>query len=145
MYFDRTRLFSDAQAVTASAASTDTIDLGKVGTQFGSTTPMKRNFGKGSHPPQIAITVPEDFNNLTSLTVSVQTDDVTGFGAAVTLFTSPAYTLAQLNADRQIILPDVIPGGEAKRYLRLFYTVAGAVPTTGKITAGIVMGVQREY
>jgi hypothetical protein len=145
MYFERNHLFSEAQAVTATGASTDTVDLGKVGTSFGSTTPMKRNFGKGSYLAKISINVTENFNNLTSIAVSVQTDDSPAFGAATTLFTSPAYTLTQLNDDKSILLPDTLPGGDCKRYLRLLYTLVGAAPTTGKITSGIVMGLQRDY
>jgi hypothetical protein len=145
MYFSKNNTFSNNQAVTASVASADNIDFGKTGTPYGGGGPLKRNFGKGNNIPKMAVVVPENFNNLTSLTVSVQTDDVNTFAAPVTLFTSPAYTLAQINDDKTVILPDYLPAGDMKRYCRLFYTVVGTAPTTGRITAGIVGSQQRDY
>ena len=49
--------------------------------------------------------------------------------------------LAQLKAGAQIAR-DGLPRGLTLQYGRLKYTVAGTAPTTGKITAGVVAGVQ---
>ena len=49
--------------------------------------------------------------------------------------------LAQLKAGSQISR-DGLPRGLTLQYGRLKYTVSGTAPTTGKITAGVVAGVQ---
>lgn len=138
MIMDRTALFSDGQAITATAASTNLIDLGATGTVYGASSAMVRDIGPGNRIP-LFVTVTQSFNNLTSLTISIETDDNSSFSSAATIWTSPAYTLAQLAvAAKQNLLPDSIPLGTNERYLRLKYTVAGTAPSTGKITAGVV-------
>ena len=141
MIFDATTLFSNAQAVTATAASTNIIDLGSTGTVFGAAAAITRDVGKGR---EIAIraSVVESFNNLTSLTIGIEVDDNAGFASAKTVWTSPAYTLAQLAVGAALLLPDDLPVGTDERYLRLKYTVAGTAPTLGKITAGVTAGNQ---
>jgi hypothetical protein len=142
MIMDLTTLFSNAQAVTATTASTNSIDLGAPGTVFGAAAPITRDIGRGASVP-LALRVVESFNNLTSLTVSIEVDDTAAFSSPVTVFTSPAYSLADLQtgAVRQL-LPDSIPIGANERFIRLRYTPAGTAPTTGKVTAGVTMGNQ---
>lgn len=141
MIMDRTLLFSDGQAVTATAASTNIVDLGATGTVYGAGSPMIRDIGAGSDV-DLLVTVTQSFNNLTSIIISVETDDNAGFSSATTVFTSPTYTLAQLATGAKYLLPDVLPVGTAERYVRLKYTLAGTTPTLGKITAGVVAGRQ---
>ncbi len=141
MIMDRTLLFSDGQAITATAASTNVVDLGATGTVYGASSPMVRDVGHGNDV-DLVVTATQSFNNLTSLTISIQVDDNAAFSSPTTVFTSPAYTLAQLAAGAKYLLPDTLPGGTNERYVRLNYTVAGTAPTTGKITAGIVAGRQ---
>lgn len=137
MIFDRTLLFSDGQAITATAASTNVVDLGATGKPYGASAALVRELGYGNNVP-VSITVTESFNTLTSLTISVETDDNAGFSSATTVWTSPAYTLAQLAVGAKYLLPDAIPAGVNERYVRLKYTVGGSNPSTGKITAGVV-------
>lgn len=133
---DRTGQFSDGQAITASAASTNVVDLGATGTQYGAAASLVRDIGPGTEIPLI-VTVTQTFTLLTSLTISVQTDDNAGFASPTTVWTSPAYTLAQLaTGAKNNLLPDSIPLGTNERYVRLYYTVAGTNPGAGKITAG---------
>ena len=140
MIFSAEQLFSDDQAITATAASTNVIDLGATGTVLNAPNDLKRDLGKGT-PIPILIQVTEDFATLTSLTVSVQTDDDENFGTATTVLSSPAVPVADLVEGYKF--PIIwVPIGVNKRYLRLNYTVAGSNATTGKVTAGIVMGVQ---
>lgn len=141
MIMDRTLLFSDGQAITATGASTNVVDLGATGTTFGAASPMVRDIGPGSDV-DLFVGVTQAFNNLTSLTVSVQTDDNAAFSSATTVFTSPAYPLADLVPGKRYLLPDTLPVGTNERYVRLMYTVAGTAPTLGKITAGVVAGRQ---
>lgn len=132
---DRSALFSDGQAVTATAASTNVVDLGPIASG------VTRDIGLGTAIP-LSIAVTQSFNNLTSLTISVETDDNAAFSSATTVFTSPAYTLAQVASGAKYLLPDAIPAGTNERYVRLKYTVAGTAPTLGKITAGVSAGRQ---
>ena len=127
MLFDAKVLFSNQQAITATAASTDSVDRGDT-----------KDVGAAGDVP-IAIQVTESFNNLTSLKVDIQTDTVSGFGSAVTL-ASMTVLLADLKAGYQ--LPVITLPKGCKQFLRLNYTVTGTAPTTGKVTAGIVAGVQ---
>jgi len=139
MIFDRTLLLSNAQAVTATAPSTDNLDLGVTGTVYGASAALVRDIGKGQEIP-LSVQVVEAFNNLTSLTVTLQTDDNTGF-------TSPrdVQSSTLLLADLQPGAPSTmvrVPPGTKERYVRLLYTVTGTAPTAGRITAGVVAGVQ---
>ena len=127
MLFDKKLLMSQAQAITATAASTDIIDRGDT-----------KDVGKAGDIP-LVIQVVENFNNLTSLAIAIQTDSDSGFGTAKTLATVTV-PLADLKAGYQ--LPVITLPQKTQRYLRLNYTVAGTAPTTGKVTAGIVAGVQ---
>lgn len=137
MIFSRALQFSDGQAITATAASTNLIDLGATGTVYGAAAPMVRDIGPGNEV-ELFVGVTQTFNNLTSLTISIETDDNAGFSSATTVWTSPAYTLAQLATGAKYLLPDAFPVGTNERYVRLKYTVAGTAPTLGKITAGVV-------
>jgi len=141
MILDNTLLFSDAQAITASAASTNQIDLGAGTIIFGETAVIPRDIGRGLKIP-LLVQVVETFNTLTSLTIAFQTDDNSGFSSAITRWSSQAILLANLVAGNTWNVDVVLPGAN-ERYLRLNYTVAGTNPTLGKITAGIVGGVQQ--
>ncbi len=133
MIFDQQSILSDAQAITATAASTNVIDLGPIATG------IVRDIGKGTQTP-LLIQVVEAFNNLTSLTVALQVDDNEAFSSAKTVW-SEVVVLASLTAGF-VAIPEFIPRGTNERYMRLNYTVTGTAPTTGKITAGITMGNQ---
>ena len=139
MIFDRTLLFSNAQAITADAASTDIVDLRATGTVYGAAAALTRDVGKGECIP-LLIQVVEAFNTLTSLRVVVQCDDNDSFSSAkdVTEVTLP---LASLTAGRTFPMI-CVPPGVNERYLRIYYDVIGTAPTLGKVTAGVVMGVQ---
>jgi len=138
MIFSLQQLFSDAQAITATAASTNHIDLGAQGVPYGANA-QTRDQGKGNKVP-VLIQVVADFNTLTSLNVAIQQDDDNAFGTAEDVV-SQDVVLADLVAGKQIAM-DVLPRDLTKRYVRLNYTVTGSAPTTGAVTAGITMGNQ---
>jgi hypothetical protein len=137
---DNTLVFSDSQAITADAGSTNVIDIGAAGTAFGAAAPVYRDIGIGSEIP-ILVTVTEAFNTLTSLTVSVQTDDNAGFSSPKEV-ASKTFLLAQLTLGAKLSFPAELPEGTDERYVRLFYDVTGTPPTTGKLFAAIVAGRQ---
>lgn len=139
MIFDRTLLFSNAQAITATAPSTDVLDLLPTGKVYGAAANLTRDVGKGQSVP-LLIQVVEDFNTLTSLTATVQCDDNVGFTTPKDVLTV-TLPLASLKAGRTFPII-AVPPGVNERFMRINYTVTGTAPTLGKVTAGVVMGVQ---
>lgn len=138
MIFDLTEQFSNAQAVTATAASTNVLDTGNPGTVYGAAAALRRDLGKGTKVP-LAVRVVQSFNNLTSLIITYEVADDAAFSTnKTTVFTSPTYVLADLATGAHLLLPDQVPVEANRRYHRLLYTVAGTAPTLGQITAGIV-------
>lgn len=139
MIFDRTLQYSLAQAIIATAASTNVIDHGALGTVYGAAAPLKRDLGIGADLP-LLVQVVEAFGDLTSLKIALQ-------GSVDEAFTSPielqsqTLLLADLKVGAQLKL-DTIPRGAVFRYTRIYYTVTGTAPTAGKVTAGIVAAVQ---
>ncbi|WP_421930044.1 Bbp16 family capsid cement protein [Nitratireductor rhodophyticola] len=136
MIFDQTNLLSDAQAITATAPSTNVIDLSPIASG------IVRDIGKGTQIP-LLVQVVEDFDagGAATLTVSLQIDSDEAFGTAETVWTSPATDLAELKAGK-VFIPEYVPRGTDKRYMRLNYAVATGPMTAGKITAGVTMGNQ---
>ena len=122
MLLDAQCLFSENQAITASAASTNVVKFGK---------------GEFTFVP-LLIQVTQDFATLTSLTVKVQTATDAAFTTAVDLASS---TIAVAGLTTGTVIPiNYIPRGNLG-YIRIYYTVTGSNATTGKITAGVVAGV----
>lgn len=143
MILDKTTEFSNAQAITADAASTNQIDLGAAGTSYGASVAVRRDVGIGAHNEiPITINVVEAFNNLTSLAISVQVDNDVAFGSPKTIATSAAIPLASLVNGYTFQFPAALPEGTDERYVRLYYDITGTAPTLGKITAGVVAGRQ---
>lgn len=135
------QLFSNAQAITATAASTNVIDLGAPETVLGAPYPLNRDIGRGV-PIPLLVQVTTDFATLTSLKVGVESSDTEAFGGQVdTVIESPAIPVAKLKAGYQFVL-NWVPKGVKHRYVRLKYTVSGSNATAGKVTAGITMGNQ---
>lgn len=129
MIEDNSLRLSDAQAITATAPSTHVIDLGQRG---GS---IARDIGVGSAVP-LSVRVVQSFNNLTSLTVAVQTSPDNA--SWTTIATGRAVPLAELMAGHQFAVPASFPEGTRARYVRLHYTIAGTAPTSGAVSAVVV-------
>ena len=129
MILDEQGLFSNNQKVTASVASENILDLGKREVSFGT-------------PVELFIQISEDFNNLTTLDIKVQTSTDEEFTDAEDLI-EQAMTLAELKQGAVSAIK-FLPKGNLG-YMRLFYTVNGSAPTKGKILAGITDGVQESF
>lgn len=128
MILDTENMFSDDQAITVTAASTNVIDLG-----------VDRDIGKGV-PVPILIQATEAFTaaGAATLQVDLETDDNEAFSSASTIWTSGAIGKATLVAGYKFAI-NYVPR-ENERYLRLNFTVTTGPMTAGKITAGITMG-----
>lgn len=135
MIIDASLLLSDQQAITASAASTNAIDLGATGTPYGANSALVRDIGRGEEV-EISVAVVASFNNLTSLTVAVQTSP--DGSTWTTRYQGEAVALASLVAGYQFKAPCCFDEGTDARYVRLYYTVAGTAPSSGKVTAAVV-------
>lgn len=129
MILDEQGLFSKNQAITGSVASENILDLGKREVSFGT-------------PVELFIQISEEFDNLTSLGIKVQTSVDEDFSETVDLI------------EQTILLKDLTKGAVSTikflpkgnlGYMRLFYTVTGTAPNKGKILAGIVDGVQESF
>lgn len=137
MILSAQQTFSDNQAITATAVSTNVIDLGVAGTPYGAATALNQDVGKGAKVP-ILVQVTEDFNTLTSLNIAIETGATTALG---TIVVSKTVLLADLVAGYQFPV-NVLPTEIDERYLGVRYTVTGTAPTAGTITAAITMGNQ---
>ena len=133
MIFDKQNIFSDQQALLATAVSTNVIDLGPI------KTGIVRDIGKGKQIP-LLIQVTETFVGATSLTVALQVDDADTFPSPKVVWTSAAIPVADLKAG-YVVGPEYITRYTNERFMRLSYTVAGA-GSAGKVTAGVTMGNQ---
>lgn len=137
MILSAQQLFSDGQAIIATAVSTNVIDLGVPGTPFGAVAPLNQDVGKGNKVP-VLVQVTEDFNNMTSVSIAIETGATTALGTAIV---NETVLLADAVAGKQFVV-EVLPNQLTERYLGVRYTVVGTAPSTGKMTAGITMGNQ---
>lgn len=130
MFVDAQNLFSDAQAITAAAASTNYIDLGAA-----------RNIGVGENlfvvvTVDVALT---DSGSDSTLAVALEGDSTTTFtpDGSQALFTIPA-----LAAAGQKYIARISPDFASNyRYIQLKYTPANGNLTTGSVTAFIAKDV----
>lgn len=125
-------LFSNAQAVTATGASTNVIH-----TAFGKLKEIA--FGT---PLPMLIQVVEAFKGCNSVKVAIQTSATEDFSVPVVLAETAAIPVAELVAGYKFPI-NFMPKGNLG-YTRLFYTVDGTA-TAGKIDAGIVAGQDNSY
>lgn len=136
MQFDTQALFSNEQAITATSASTHHYDRTAFGTVPYAASALAPDMGSGE-PMPLRIQVVETFNNLTSLTVAIQCDNDSSFASPKTVG-EQVILLADLVAGKVADELRYLPRGVTERYVRLYYTVTGTAPTTGKVTAGVV-------
>lgn len=129
MILDKQNIMSEAQAITATAVSTNVIDLGATGTDQG-------------EPVNLLLQVNEAFTaaGAGTLTITLETDDNESFSSATVLLSTGAIPKATLALGYQAAI-SFLPAN-VERYIRLNYTVATGPMTAGKITAAIVLGRQ---
>lgn len=134
MLLDSTNLFSNQQAVTSTANSTNVIDLSQA-----------RDIGPG-HDINFFIAVTQDATAAGSATVqfALVTADTADLATnPVVLMQTDAIGKAALTAGTQI-LRGAVPASRTagKRYLGVTYTVATGPLTAGKFTAGLAFDLQ---
>ena len=131
MYVDALLLFSDAQALTAAAASTSSVDLGAV-----------RNLGVGE-PLYVVLVVDTaltDTGSNSTVTVDLQGDSTTTFTPDGT---QTLFTIAATAAAGTTYIARVSPGLAANyRYLQLYYTMNNGDLSAGAVTTFLTHDVQ---
>lgn len=128
MIIDKLLQVSDAQAVTASAASTDVIDFGQANPNSGI-----------NHKTSLAITVDETATAAGAATVTFSVQDSADNSSFADVAVTAATGKAALPAGAQVLIPMPVVH---RRYVRAYYTVATGPLTAGKFSAQIVTGVQ---
>ena len=124
MLLDQNAMMSDKQAVAATAASENILDLGAASNAVpGALFAVCRT--------------DEAFSGVTQVKVSLQTDDTADFSAAQELM-AVTFALADLQSVKNLFAV-VLPNG-AKRLLRAYYTVSGS-GTAGKLSCFLTDGV----
>lgn len=118
MYLDQALLFSDAQALTATAVSTNVLDLdharaGMLGVGEPLAVVVSVDVAAGGTSP--------------TMNFSIQTDDNPEFSSPTTRNVSKTYTASEMTAGAIFSLPLDNLGSE--RYMRLNYTLGGTSPT----------------
>ena len=139
MMLSAEQIFSDSQALTATAASTNIIDLGATGTVLGAPAALVRDIGPGKAVEFIVQLDVDSGGTSPTLDVAVQVDTVSAFSSPTTVASSEQ--LAGGSAGDRVQLNCTLPEGTNQRYLRLNYTLSGTSPTY-TVTAGIVAGDQ---
>lgn len=136
MIKDKQLCFSEAQAITTTARSTNVIDMVATANDLG--------VGEDLY---IVITVDTSFTaaGAATLTITIETDDNAAFSSAAVLQTTQAIGKASLTAGMEPFYI-CVPVGHIvswERYLSLNYTVATGPMTAGALSACIVKDIQR--
>ena len=111
-------LFSDAQAVTTTAASTNLIDLGVDG-----------NLGIGE-PMSVVVVVDvalDDGNADETYVITVETDSDSGFATALATIATYTATRGDVAGSKYVL--GIPADTSCKRYVRVKYTHGGTSPT----------------
>ena len=118
MLLDKNTMFSDAQALRSTGASTNTLDLSAAGNAV---------------PGRLVLIGHADtaFAGATQVVVALQTSNAADFSAGVVTLASVTLTGTELADTQKNLFAVGIPAG-LKRYLRVYYTV------TGTVTAGAI-------
>lgn len=121
---------ASGQAITSATttASTDSIDLGPLGTN------LIRDIGAGQDVYLVVALTTGSVTTVTSptVTVNVQVDDNSGFSSATQVATSGAVNLPTTTAAATagaLICALKLPAGAYERYLRLSFVTGGTITT----------------
>lgn len=125
MYVDAQLLFSDAQAVTATAASTNYVDFGAV-----------RNMGVGEDLYVVVLcdVAMTDSGSDSTLAVAIEGDSSTTFTPD---YTRTLFTFSAVSAAGTVKIAKLSPDDVALRYLQLKFTPANGDLSTGSFTGFI--------
>jgi hypothetical protein len=138
MIRDHELMFSDAQALTATALSTNVIDLGPL--SGGNLTRDITGGDGGQMFLHVNVGTLFESGGASTLVITLESDDNTSLSSATTHYTSASIAKASLVAGYELIVP--MPVANYQRYLALRYTVGTANFTAGAISATMVRGIR---
>lgn len=128
---DQKNIFSDSQAITATADSTKKVN---VMPYIGRIDPCE---------VYLTVKVVEDFNNLTSLDVDLQQAS-TESGSYTSVAKLSAVPLASLKKGYKFGFR-ALPATAKSPWFKIVYTVNGSAPSTGKIFAAFTREETQKY
>lgn len=130
MYVDKQIEFSDSQAVTATAVSTNVYDTYPIGN--GTVANTARDLGEGEDAYLIIqVDTTATAGGAATVQVTLESSSTSDLATNPTVhFTSTAFPLAQLTGGRTLMSVH-LPAGLYQRYVGVRYTVG-----TGPLTAG---------
>lgn len=150
MYVDSQNLFSDAQAVTSTAISTNVIDLigntaylNDGGTTFPNTT---RDVGTGNDLYLViqTQTTCTDTSSDATVTFTLESDSTADLATSATVHLSTgALAFATYATAGTVVVASKLPAGSYERYLGVRYTVASGPLTAGKFDAFLTTDIQK--
>jgi len=134
MILDKFLEFSDAQAVTATAISTNVVDLYPLGGN------ASRDIGNGENIYLIVRTLAAatDVGSDATLTVTFESSNAEALSASTVHFSTGALAFATFSPAGTELARFKLPGGNYLRYLGVRYTVANGPLTGGTFDAFIV-------
>ncbi len=135
---DKNLQISNAQAITATATSTDVIDAGAT-----KNAAIGRDLGGGTQL-FLEVTVGATFTAAGAGTLTIALQDSADNSSFADVLTTPALALASLVVGSRFYIP--LPA-KMRRYIRANYTVATGPMTAGTLCAQVVDGmtVERTY
>lgn len=149
LMFDSPNSPRNLAQVVGTYASGNTIDLGlNSGIPTSANGGGARDMGIGDNPAlKMLVQVSTAFVSAGGGTLQIAlqgaVDDGTGNPAAFsTWWTSPIYTIAQMNAGSRLYdmdFPRPPDGVAIPRFIRMLYTIATATVTAGQIISGVVL------
>lgn len=138
MFLDKTTEFSDSQAVTATAVSTNSIDTNPSGTN------ATQDIGAGEDTTLVLqVDTAATAGGAATVTVTLESDTAPDLssGSSTVHVTLGPFSLAQMAA-KTTLAKVRLPSGAYKRYLGVRYTVATGPLTAGAFSAFIVKDAQ---
>lgn len=130
MILDADLQFSDAQSVTATAASTNSLDLSAI-----------RDIGTGQ-PMYVVMNLAAAMVGAGAIiTVTAETDDNSGFSSATTSQTLGVFPAVSAAGTKLVCA--ISPDAANERYLRLKYTVSGGTLSSSSVDAFLSLSYEK--
>lgn len=139
MILSQQQLFSDKQAVTSTALSTNVLDLKAAGIPFGAKAKLNADMGKGT-PIELHVGVAEDVtaSGSATVTITLEVSDNEDMSSSDVILTTAAIAKADLVKGWKLPV-NKIPLGATKQYMAVRYTVGTGPLTAGKFNAFLPM------
>jgi hypothetical protein len=137
MWLDKQLEFSDSQAVTATAISTNVVDLN---TAFNYNTGVDIGTGEDVYLV-LQVDAAATAAGAATVQIALESSAAAGLTSSTVHFTSANYALTDLTAGKTLLAVK-LPSGTYLRYLGVRYTVGTGPLTAGSFSAFLVKDVQ---